>query len=579
MANNGWEPLLFWTDWSVARQIGLLGAVCLAAGVLWALRHRWAVRIVAALTFLPVPIVAFFSTQYNLVGWHGFMHAAPIYQLMEGGPVPPEEPLFAGGSLRYPWVEHWLVARFSGLTGANAHSVTLVAEVLAYGVLLGAGWWLASAVTRDTKAIALAVLFTGFGVSVAHAGPLTEAIQYALGGLWLENRIVPVNKFANISAMPIGYAAMATAIAAGMRLAVADEGRPQLAATIAGCILVAALVHPLSWMCILPFQAIVGVVVLLGNRPGDRDRAVWLSGAVILPCVLALPYLLSVSVSESSDGWVGLTADGLLFRDKLVGVLLLLAPMALALYVVRSDIGRELREGNRSLAIALLTVVGFAAAYLALRFPGQNEYKFLLALVLPGAVLLGLGLQQIAERHPAIAAPLLVALLAPGVLELSQRPWFRVTEPSRAEGRYLRAIDPDADELYQWIAHETPRDAVFVSRDLSIPPLGRRGMYVVIRGPWKGRDGWGLKRNSLLQWHVRRPDTVMERRHSLAERVLNPEPRRPLEALERIQGDVPGRAVFVHSEDPGEVAILDSIPRLRREFSNRRGTIYRLDSF
>src|SRR6185436_15094590 len=104
-------------------------AICLASGlaliVIFGLRSRWGRWLIPAATFLPVPLVALFSTQFNLVGWHGFMHAAPIYRLMAAGPVPPEEPLFAGGSLRYPWVEHWLVAQLSRLTGANVHLLTL----------------------------------------------------------------------------------------------------------------------------------------------------------------------------------------------------------------------------------------------------------------------------------------------------------------------------------------------------------------------------------------------------------------------------------------------------------------------
>src|SRR3954462_6596152 len=91
--------------------IGLAGCLCLL--VMWSMRRPIGVWLIPALAFLPVPVVALFSRQFDLVGWHGFMHSSPIYRILEGGPLPPEEPLFAGGSLRYPWVEHWIVAQLA----------------------------------------------------------------------------------------------------------------------------------------------------------------------------------------------------------------------------------------------------------------------------------------------------------------------------------------------------------------------------------------------------------------------------------------------------------------------------------
>ena len=80
----------------------LFAAVVVAlVGLTW--RRKRGPVVIALAAFLPAPAVALFSRQFDLAGWHGFMHASPIFQIMERGGLHPEEPLYAGGALRYPW--------------------------------------------------------------------------------------------------------------------------------------------------------------------------------------------------------------------------------------------------------------------------------------------------------------------------------------------------------------------------------------------------------------------------------------------------------------------------------------------
>jgi hypothetical protein len=532
---------------------------------------RW---LVPCLAFLPVPLVALISPQFGLVGWHGFMHSAPIYQIMNGGPVPPEEPLFAGGTLRYPWVEHWIVAQLSGFTGVNVHWLTLAIEIIAYAALLLAGGRLAALLSKDRASIALGVLFTGFGISIFHAGLLVDAFQRAFPSLWLETRVVPLDKFANISAMPIGYAAFATAAVAGLRLASETDPPRRQARVVLCCTALASLLHPLSWLCILAFQGVVGVVLLATRKRQELLHAAWLAAAVILPSVVALPYLRAVGASESSDGWTGLTYAEL-FWAKLGDAAVFLGPLLLVAYVERARLRRMLAEGNRALGIVLLSIPCMVAAYLVLRFPGRNEYKFLLTLVPGAAAVLGLCLRPLLDRHQVLAGALLVLLLTPGARMLGIRPGFQVTEPCRTDGPYLQAINANNNALYRWIATETPKDAVFVSESLRIPPLGRRSLYIAMPAQWLGRDGWGLDRFSLLEWHIRRPDAVMLLRQQRAVQVLAPVWSKPAgELVNAIQADVPGRPLFVHASEPRAISKLEQTPGFVRRFSNLAGAVY-----
>lgn len=553
----------------------LILAAAITLIVASSLRRRFGPWIIALAAFLPVPIVALFAKQFSFVGWHGFMHASAMYQIMDRGVLRPEEPLFAGAAIRYPWVEHWITAQASRITGANPLVLSLVAETFAYVVFLGSAAWLASTVTRDRVTIALATLLSAFGITIFHSGFLAGTAQRAFSPFWLDPRVVPLDKFLSITAAPIGYAAMLLAAAAGARLVSKRGSARRLILLIAACTLVAAFIHPLSWLGLLVYQGAAAAVLIAARRREDVARAGQLALAVGAPSLLALPYLRSIGESESSDGWVGITQSADLLGTKAGNLLFFLATFVVVSYLHRAELTRLVRARHRATIMLLLAVTAFATAYLVVRTPGLNEYKFLLQMAPAAAVIMALTLRERLRSRRLLSLALLFLLVAPGCRLLGFRLRFGVTDPVRIEGRYLRVLYPDADQLYQWVASNTGKDAVFIAGDLRMPPLGRRSLYIAVDAPWKGPDGWGLRRRQLLQWHVRRSDGETIRRQRLASSVLNPHWEVPPAAvMTAIQGDIPGRPIFVHAPTPEVAAKLDSTQGFSRRFLNPAGSIY-----
>ena len=552
----------------------LAAAITLLIAV--AIRRRTGPWIIALAAFLPVPIVALFAKQFSLVGWHGFMHVSAMYQIMDRGVVRPEEPLFAGAAIRYPWIEHWITAQASLITGANPLVLSLVAETFAYVVFLASAAWLASTATRDRVTIALATLVSAFGITIFHSGFLAGPAQRVLTPFWLDPRVVPLDKFLSITAAPIGYAAMLVAAAAGAHLVTRRGSAPRgIILIVAACTLVAAFVHPLSWLGILVYQGVAAAVLIAARQREDLARAGQLALAVGVPSLMALPYLRSISGSESSDGWIGVTQSAELLGTKAGNLVFFLATFVVVALLHRAELMRLVRERNRAVIMLLLAVTSFATAYLVIRTPGLNEYKFLLQLTPAAAVIMALSLRERLNSRRLLSFALLFLLVAPGCRLLGFRLRFGVTDPVRIEGPYLRTLFPDADQLYQWVVSNTPKNAVFVADDLSMPALGRRSLYIAVDAAWKGPDGWGLRRRQLLQWHVRRSDEETSRRQRLASSVLSPQWNAPpAEVMTEIQADIPGRPIFVHAETPEVAAKLDATPGFSRRFLNPAGSIY-----
>jgi hypothetical protein len=494
---------------------------------------------------------------------------------MERGVLVPEDPVYAGATLRYPWIEHLVLAKVSLGTGVNPLILALVAETFAYLALLASAAFIGSKVSRDPIVIGLSVLFAGFGISIFHSGLFAEPLARAFPPLWLETRVIPVDKYLNVTAAPIAYAAMSVSLAAGLELLTSERRDRRMTALIGACTLCAALVHPLSWLGLLVHQGAIALVLLVRREREAALRAAEIALAVIVPSALCFPYHLSLGRTESSDGWMGLTDSWSLFGAKLADLAFFLATFALCAYLHRAELVRRLRERD-PVTLALGTViVSLSVAYVVVRMAGRNEYKFLLDLIPAAGPLMALALRDALLRHKVLVPLLLFLLLIPGGMILGSRPWFQVTDPARLEGRYHRALDPVADGLYHWVATSTPKDAVFLAFDLRTPALGRRSLYVPVDALWRGRDGWGLPRTSLLQWHVRRPDREMYRRQHLATIVLNTDwAAPPSETMAAIQRDIPGRPLFVHAWHAALAEKLERTPGFTRRFSNGAGSIF-----
>jgi hypothetical protein len=503
------------------------------------------------------------------------MHVSPVYQIIARGGGHPEEAEYAGGLMRYPWAEHWLIAHVSRLTGANVHVIALSAETVALLVFLAAVAWLASTVTSDRLTIALASLIAVYGISIFHSSLFTGPLQRAFPPLWLETRVVPIDNFLKINAAPIGYAAMAVSAAAMVRLVSGTGSARRLLLLIAACTLIAALIHPLSWLGVLAYAGVASLVLIVARKDDDLKRAVLLAAMVAIPSALCWGYLRSVGASESSEGWMGLSTERLTAKAK--DLALFLSAFCLLVYLFRTELMRLVRARDRAIITMLLSVFFLAAAYIVIRMPARNEYKFLIELVPAAAVIMALSLRRMLDRHFGVSLIFLFFLILPGGLTLGIRPWFKVTDPVTMDGRYIRALDPVADSLFQWVALHTPDNAVFIAPDMRIPPLGRRILYVPVEAPWKGNDGWGLERHWLLEFHVRRPDREMFRRQHLAAVILSSTWTEPAaEVVQAIQRDVPGRPLFVHAVGSTAIAKLNSTPGFTREFSNAAGSIYEI---
>src|SRR4051812_4200313 len=120
--------------WTAPDLFAIAFAALLAGLVVAMRRSRGAPWLVGAAMVLVLAAVSWRSVEFDLIGWHGFMHGSTMQRLVDGAPVPPEDPAFAGGTLRYPWVEQWLMASIARIAGVNPNLETIALEILLFGM-------------------------------------------------------------------------------------------------------------------------------------------------------------------------------------------------------------------------------------------------------------------------------------------------------------------------------------------------------------------------------------------------------------------------------------------------------------
>lgn len=341
-----------------------------------------------------VLILLSYTLPANRLSVHGIFHGAHIGQLLNGL-VPPDNPAFAGEPARNYWAYHLLYAFMTDRTGLPYYTVSAIYQTTCF-VLYGLGIWY---FVRRAGAVGagggiVVAFLCAFGLNLegplfllyeiaAHGGDASwwrlGKILGGLGGPWLQPNVHAgiFVKFLSFNGFIFGLIYFAA-------MAVFALERRYLAAAVA--LLGMVLLHPQTAM----FAATVFGLALLWRELGEGrpdagpvpslaggilamiqdGRALRLAATIILPFVVATPYILT---------FMGSGEGGSLFRIRpnafaaINWPLLYLLPLPFALY------GAVITARRTGPADRFLTAGAAAAVFMALFFdmPYLTQYKFL----------------------------------------------------------------------------------------------------------------------------------------------------------------------------------------------------------
>ncbi|MBI4718928.1 MAG: hypothetical protein HY763_14070 [Planctomycetes bacterium] len=426
----------------------------------------------------------------TLCSTHGLLHAA-IVQRCERGGLPPENPFFAGRPVCYYWFFQYIGAVMVRLTGADP--LHALEWLIAGGcVVLGiAGVALGMRLYGSTLTGGFMVLLTlvggnplgplvwmaqgaAYGPAVFRQDPAATFGSYiyrSTVGARLYGPNLPY--FLNITSRPVGLA-LCLGIVACAYLGV-RTGRTRHALLLCLCTTLAAAMNPLIGLA--AGGALIGGLMLewlagrlqaltrLGDPERVQPRFAWKPVlALAVGVLLALPtYKQLFSLSQGGTRFVLLEARGLKLAEAVCvsgGPLVL---MALA------GLRRTTGDDRRFLKCVLYAAAGLLAGAMAIELPVENSCNFFhIAMVFLAAPAAGflLPLRQGPAGPPrAWRTAWVVGLFVPATVLAAHAYTGRAPIDLAFDGtRLLRMpLNSDLSRLYQWIAMQTPADAVIVT--------------------------------------------------------------------------------------------------------------------
>ncbi|HEX9646154.1 MAG TPA: hypothetical protein VGB88_01560 [Alphaproteobacteria bacterium] len=536
---------------------------------------------------LAVPVVALFANpDWRLYSAHALYHYSIVYQIFEHG-VPPSLPLAAGVDLKYFYAIHFVIAQLMRLFAfppAWAFATLGVACLLAMVLVLDR---LARRVSDDIPYRWLVLTVILFGSAVLVGDPIGRALANT-GVIVREGRLDLLHKFIDINNNQLGLVLYALAFLGLVNL-VGEGGRERagLVQFATGYVL-AGVFYPPAWLGVCIAAAVaVGQMVAL-TRPIPWRKIAQLSAIGVVGLAVLAPWLLSLTVGKSADSAIRPTL-GLLARNAPILAAALAVPVLLALY--KSELlVRHFRERPRLFGFLALSMIVLQAAFLLVYLPTDAEYKMINFASVPLGLMFALVLRQMFDQVRVLATVVLFLVLLPFSQKIGTYLVFGwpVSDPATTAGRYIVDRVPAQQALYQWIAAESPDDAVFIDSYVTVPAFARRPLLIgtefrrergelhVAGEMGLRKDGWGPVIDLMLQINGVDPDLAARRLAIAGEFLAETDRRLSDEVFAALRGEVPGRPVYVVARHGAVITRLARDRRLTSVFQNRAATLFRI---
>lgn len=472
--------------------------------------------------------LALATARFSLHAGHSQMHWA--YGAAALRSIPPEDPMFAGRALMYPWIPNLAVGWVSRELDVMP---PVVMGVIDAGCLLAMLWGVVGVarLISDRPSVhglsALLSLTGWMAWSHIEAGWFFAHSHYTIPDI----RAIPFDKFFNPNFNPFGLAIGAVGALSIARYAAGTTSAVRCASVMAIVAILAGHLYPLALIGLGVYAAGAWVAVMVGKRGSEQRR--WMrsiapGAGVGLGGLASVPYVLMVSSGKqaaaattlSGVSWMGWKALALASASAAAAVVCLVAWKIMPREGAEN--GRAVSAGAARRA-CLGGAMALGGAYVVVYVPLECEYKFLGMAAVPVACLIAPLLSGLCARS-WILGTIAMAVLAGGAADrVVERVRWSMETPAPVRGLAWdgRVKNADRTALFEYLRSKTAPDAVVVSGDLRATTLSRRSLFVAPANLGRTRDGWHLRADALCLRVVGHSDQRYATRRWLADEVLH----------------------------------------------------------
>lgn len=560
----------------IVAAVSALVASCVFA---WCLRSDRSQYFLLALLLLPLLGLLFFGGTWRLVGYHEFLHASIVHDIVKGS-FPPEDILLAGYPLRYPWAHHYLIGllgRLLHLSPSTGFALVNIIALIISAVII----FKTSQLLKPTRLTGLFGVFLAiFGTSIFYLASLQFKV------FKLDHRLVPFHKFISANSNPLGFCFFAVFLFFSVRL-FACRGKAY--ANVIGLLIsIAALAYfyPISWLAAM----VCGLSICLGQAifaKGRNWQPVCLAiSALFVGSMLALPYLHEISSGKVPSAEIGLFLYLPNVLKRLSDVLLIAFIPLLVLGLKRASLRTLIGDRGSEVITLCCAGLGLLILYTVVVVPMQCEYKYLMQLMAVIAILSAPFFESLYRQKPLLVEIFIPLILLPTAFAVSDAivP-TQFDDPVYEKAGVIHHQDMIMDRLYTWISTRTPSDTVVIDSFLTVPALGQRSLYVATdlraqkQHQLSGWNGWGMTARQMSEEVLGHQNDIQNRRLQNATALLSPNPASVIDAAAmNIKREFANRAVIVIARDSVMKKLFDESPRFENSFDGGSVWVYTLKS-
>lgn len=414
----------------------------------------------------------------RIFSFHGFMHSGIVYEIMHGN-IPPQNPLFGGQPLLWPWGHHFLAAMISRSFNISPPWAFAAINVLSYIGIAYFIFKISELLIKDSRANSFSVL-VGIFFSACLTFHDTSLFWKRQLNIYVEYRATPIsNRFSNINGAPIGFLFYIVFVYALLRI-FSDRKKwklllPLLLVSVAG----------VGFFYFQMFAGLLGSFAIffsvkmfqyLRDKNSENLRKIVLTSVTVcLGILVIMPYGLSLTVN--TKGKIALLNPTFMWQD-FTSILLLSLPMVIIILANH----KNLKKLSSQPAICFVSLLaGAILSYICIRFPSRNDYKFLIQSMVLLGIIGGICISFMCTGKKRILVLLIMLLLArPFFVDTKYKLGRKYSDPAPHEIGVRLVTTGQEAQLYEWILNNTARDDMFIDTKLSVPCMGQRQLFIAM---------------------------------------------------------------------------------------------------
>lgn len=539
------------------------------------------------LGLLPVVFSYMWNPLSRTVMNHGFYHISIAYQIINGA-IPPNDPLFAGEPLIYPWGYDLVAAKITSGLHIPLDSAYVLINLLCLLLSMILVFRTAAFGFNNLSVGIFAVFLSIFGVSIFIRGPIASILKNISGFLASESRVALPNKFFNVAPTCLGifFFALFLYSIVGILSQVNKNTKLYyipLIASIVGC----GFLYPQFWPALVASSLTSSAIIYFRHRQVILPKIIGVMVCVVLTSVLVVPYLIQIGSGNSGEATNLFNPNIRFMLVKSFRYFWGLIPIS-AILVWKRKTFLELLRTKTDFTMILLTITATTALmYIWFNFSSTNEYKYYILSWFTIALLSSVCLWEIYVRHRIVSFILIssfLLLLSSELLYYSFGDSFgrwQISDRYVANGMVLSHNEQNENTLYQWINRQTKPDAMLIDSYLTIPVFAQRPLFVGLDARRSNfakntKDGWNITAEEFLKVHGHPLNMVNERKR-IANLIYSDSPNEiSKDVFLEMNTISKGRDLYIVARDVNTINKLEKSLYLNKVFQNSATAVYQL---